>query len=158
MIAVPLLVLGIFAAVSLNKAKSRLVYVVNGSPAPYAVSIDGDPGFMVTPGHPPAIPMAEGDHNASRLNYRMVGTKRAERCPPGNFRVRGTFFGRPFSRTAFVLNPDGLAWSSARCTCTGNVSTAPSAEILPPSTFTAQPKVRHPFTTPPQQISTQEQR
>lgn len=152
-VAVPLLALGVFAAVSLNKAKARMVHVVNGSPAAYAVSIDGEPGFMVTPGHPPAIPMAEGDHT---FQIELPGGQNTagRTLPAGTFRVNGSFFGRPFSSTAFVLNPDGLGLVIREVHVWGNVSTQPSAEVLPPSYFHEQPGVRHAFTPPPQQIST----
>ena len=155
MIAVPLLALTCFCGGQSEQGEGPdVVYVVNGSPVPYAVSIDGEPGFMVTPGHPPGIPMAEGDHTF-RIELPPGPNTPARNLPAGNFRMNGSFFGRPFSSTAFVLNPDGLGLVIREVHVWGNVSTAPSSEVLPPSFFTEQPGVQHPFTTPPQQISTQ---
>ena len=147
MVLVPLLILGGFTLVSLNKAKKRWVNVVNGSPEHYAVAIDGNAAFTVTPGLPPAIPMAEGDHTF------QIELPDGRILPSGQFKVTGGFFTRPFSKTAQVLNPDGLAMVIREVHVYGQVSTPPSSEVLVPSYFSQQPSVEHPFTEAPDSVT-----
>ncbi len=94
-----LALLAIYLGVAIYRGQNRPVYVVNGGTKPYTVKINGE-DHRLNPGTPEKITIPEGDVTVEWSEDHQ-GAKTVS--------VETSFFGRPFNRPVFVLNPDQLA-------------------------------------------------
>lgn len=81
------------------KGRHRPVYLANGWKKPYAVKINGQE-HQLQPGAVKKIELPEGDVT---VEWPEGGEG------PQTARIQTSFFGRPFNRPVFVINPDRFA-------------------------------------------------
>jgi tetratricopeptide (TPR) repeat protein len=95
-------------------AGHRQVFVVNGFAQPVTVSPPSGRSFTVPAGTFDIMALPEGNH---RITCRGAVTQAVDVA------IRGSFFGRWFDKTAFVLNPGGAAlvyWERATYSAKAN--------------------------------------
>ena len=86
---------------SLSLAEARPMFLLNGSPKAYTVTVNGTP-HTLSPGVPKSVELPEGAVTFSP-------GPGAEGVEPGGVAVASSFWVRPYDGTRVVLNPDRLA-------------------------------------------------
>ena len=86
---------------SLSLADAHPMYLLNGSPKPYTVTVNGT-AYSLSPGLPKPVELPEG-------TIAIVPGAGADGVEPAEVTVTGSFWLRPYVGTRVVLNPDRLA-------------------------------------------------
>jgi len=97
--AIFLALIGLYLGVAFYRGENRPVYLVNGWTKPYTVTVNGEQ-HQLMPGAAKKITVSEGDVTVDWPDGGE-GAKTVQ--------VETSFFGRPFNRPVFVINPDQLA-------------------------------------------------
>src|SRR5262245_12750006 len=97
--AVILGLLALYLGAAFYRGQHRQVYLVNGWTRPYTVKVNGQE-HQLPPGAYKKVEISEGDVT---VDWPEGGDG------PQTVKVETGFFGRPFDRPVFVINPDRLA-------------------------------------------------
>src|SRR5262245_1897629 len=97
--AVILGLLALYLGAAFYRGQNRPVYLVNGWTRPYTVKVNGQE-HQLPPGAYKKVEISEGDVT---VDWPEGGDG------PQTVKVETGFFGRPFDRPVFVINPDRLA-------------------------------------------------
>lgn len=152
----PALVVLAFAAyvgTAFYKGAHRTVYVVNGLERAYDVDLNGHRVRVPARSHA-EVDLPEGDISVALADPALAAALPARTCS-----VRTSFWGRPFAKDAFVINPDGTAvvyveevtYSADSLHPTVPGGTNPH-RLYAGGLLYAMDKIDYPFTTPPQSI------
>jgi tetratricopeptide (TPR) repeat protein len=97
--AVALSLLALYLGSAIYRGQNRPVYLVNGWTKPYTVKVNGE-DHQLRPGSAQKIEVPEGEVT---VDWPAGGEG------PQTMKIETSFFGRPFHRPVFVINPDRLA-------------------------------------------------
>lgn len=107
--------IALYLGVAFYRGENRQVYLVNGWTKPYTVTVNGEQHQLI-PGAAKKITVPEGDVT---IDWPDGGEG------PKTVQVETSFFGRPFNRPVFVINPDQLALIGREETIYSSEQTAP---------------------------------
>jgi tetratricopeptide (TPR) repeat protein len=97
--AIAAILLAIYLYVAYDRGANRKVHLVNGLTRPYAVSVNGET-HQLNPGSPKLIEVPEG---------QLAIDWKENPEGPESVEIKTNFWGRPFNRPIFVVNPDHMA-------------------------------------------------
>ncbi len=130
--AVFLGLIALYLGSAFYRGRHRPVYLVNGWNQAYKVNINGKE-LAVQPGVPQKIDVPEGDVT---VDWPQAGEG------PQTMPIHTDFWGRPFHRPVFVINPDHLAMVEWRETI---YSDSPNVAVNPPKEQFSVNKLVHHF-------------
>jgi tetratricopeptide (TPR) repeat protein len=114
--------LGLYLASAWYRGQHRQVYLANGWTKPYKVSVNGEP-HQLQPGAVKKIEVAEGN---VAVDWPESGDG------PQTVPIHTSFFGRPFNRPVFVINPDRCVLLEWRKTLFKSANDINAPPIPPP--------------------------
>jgi tetratricopeptide (TPR) repeat protein len=136
-----------YLAVAFLQGQFRTVYLVNGLGTAYTVDIDGTT-YRAGPRSFQKITLGEGSHNVAITDVA------APLNAPQTVQINTSFFARPFSSDAFVINPDASAILERQklfYSKSGNLD--PQTSYTGGSVLQKFEDIDYPFSTPPDSIS-----
>jgi hypothetical protein len=149
-ILVLLIAVLVYLGAAVKMGYSRTAWLVNGTGRAYTVTIDGEP-HPVAPHEVREISIGEGEHELAFSDTPLP-------VPPVTVNVDTSFFGRPFSDDAIIINPDQCAiLVREQMVYTSDKAKVGREKELPLTVFSGKPlhiiETNYPFKKFPEEIT-----